>query len=90
MSTGVWYHIAVTKDGSATQWKLYLNGTEDMSNTAPASNNDNDYFPTIGGLQFSTTYNLQGVIDSVRMTDGVEYTSNFTPGPISQHHTKNY
>ena len=83
LSTGVWYHIAVTKDGSATQWKLYLNGTEDMSNTAPASNNDNDYFPMIGNLGFSTTYNLQGVIDSVRMTDGVEYTSNFTPGPIS-------
>lgn len=83
LSSGVWYHIAVVKDGSATQWKLYLNGTLDMTGTAPASNSDNDYFPMIGGLQFATDKALTGCIDSVRMTDGVEYTSNFTPGPIS-------
>lgn len=76
-TTGVWYHLAVTRSGSTV--RLFTNGVLDASGT------DNTYAfevacigaigPASGGAAF-----VNGRISELRITDGVaRYTSAFTP-----------
>jgi hypothetical protein len=74
VSTGIWHHIAGVFDGS--QVRVYLDGALDGSSSgtcAPAStstilrigSDNNIYYP----------YNFSGLIDEVRVTSGVLWTS---------------
>jgi hypothetical protein len=80
MSAGVWYHMAIVRNGTTTT--IYRNGTsvgsatDTTTYTATAAN-----FYVGGGT--STGFNggyFNGYIDDLRITRGVaRYTANFTP-----------
>jgi hypothetical protein len=81
LSTGVWYHLAVTRIGSTLN--AFVNGTSPGSQTLASANlsYDNSVNAIIGGFYAgTTTYDLNGYIDDLRITKGyARYTSNFTP-----------
>jgi hypothetical protein len=74
-AAGVWYHVAVTRDGTTTRG--YINGVLAGSHTfTPASINA----VTIGRFNNNPFYYLQGYISNFRVVDGtVIYTAAFTP-----------
>ena len=80
-STGVWYHVALVRDG--TTFKLYLDGV--AAATAPTSSASLKVSAdpvVVGGTRVSgvTLDTWGGWIDEVRITKGVaRYTSDFTP-----------
>jgi len=80
ISTGTWYHIAATREG--TNSKLFLDGTQVGSTYTDSTN----YLIPSGrpsiGAQGRTVGNsgVNGYIDDLRITKGVaRYTANFTP-----------
>ncbi len=84
LTTGTWYHIAVTKDISSQTMTLYVNGVSQgtiasgiPSFTMSAGN------MAIGALYVSGTSNnftpMNGYIDDFRITTSVRYTGAFTP-----------
>jgi len=81
LSTGAWYHIAVTRTGSTLN--AFVNGVSPGAQTLTSADSsyDNTVNATIGGYYAGTsTYDLNGYIDDFRITKGnVRYTSNFTP-----------
>ena len=87
MSTGQWYHIALS--GSDGSYKLFLNGTQEGS-TATGSITDGHDTKKIGVFWYSGGGYLRywnGYLDDFRITKGLaRYTSNFTP-PTSAHLT---
>jgi len=80
LSTGQWYHIAVSRSGTST--KLFIDGTQSGSTYTDSLDYINGSFrPAIGvnGFDLSSGY-LNGYIDNLRVTKGVgRYTYNFTP-----------
>ena len=77
VTTGVWYHIAMVRNGSA--WCFFRNGT-----LIGAGNNSTAVTPTSDTLTIGTaqnnTSNLQGYIFNYRLVVGTAiYTANFTP-----------
>jgi hypothetical protein len=79
LSTGQWYHIAVSRSGTST--KLFIDGTQSGSTYTDSLDYTNGSFrPAIGvnGFDLSSGY-LNGYIDDLRVTKGVaRYTANFT------------
>ena len=77
LDNDTWYHIALVKNG--TSYKLYLNGTSDLSATS-SSNIDTGGYPwflgTLSGAE--STYASNGYMDEVRISKFARYTSNFT------------
>jgi hypothetical protein len=85
ISTGQWYHWAITRSGTTvTHW---LNGVSDGTMTLSGDmgrSNSDLYF---GSWNSATDYVFNGYIDDVRVTNGVaRYTSTFTP-PTTAHLT---
>jgi hypothetical protein len=87
LSTGIWYHVALTRASGST--KLFLNGTQSGSTYTDATNYGSsnpiaigDYFqfyPTLSG-----TARLNGYISNLRVVKGTAvYTANFAP-PTTQ------
>jgi hypothetical protein len=82
LSTGVWYHIALSKSSGNT--KLFVNGTQSGSTYADTNNygtsnplvlaNYYSNYPT-----FETGSSLNGYIDDLRITKYARYVANFTP-----------
>jgi len=88
LSTGQWYHIALSgNDGS---YKLFLNGTQEGSTFTGSSTNGttNKYIGTFYWSGLGGAVRLwNGYIEDFRITKGLaRYTSNFTP-PTSAHLT---
>jgi hypothetical protein len=78
LSTGTWYHVAVTRSGSTI--RLFLNGNIENSNTTTFNNTTDGLI--IGGawIQSSPHNTLDGYISNFRVVKGTAlYTSNFTP-----------
>jgi hypothetical protein len=75
-ATNTWYHVAVTKDGSS--WKLWVNGTNEVSFTSAASVSGFDLIigNTIEAFEFIS---YQGWIDEFRVSDTARYSATFTP-----------
>jgi len=77
LDNDTFYHISLVKNG--TSYKLYLNGTSDLSATS-SSNIDTGGYPwflgTISGAE--STYPSNGYMDEVRISQFARYTSNFT------------
>jgi len=80
LQTGVWYHIAITSDGSS--WKMYVNGIAQTltpqigNNTGKWFGNTNAAAPDktyIGGSRFNgaDVGQFNGAIDEVRIYDRV-------------------
>ena len=81
ISTGNWYHVAVTRTGN--QWKLYLNGTIFGSAASNVTMPDIVDSLTIGTLQ-NTSY-FGGYMDEIHITKGISrWNSNFNP-PTKQY-----
>jgi hypothetical protein len=81
LSTGTWYHIAISRSGNDT--KLFLDGVLDGTWTISPV----DYGiakPVIIGAQWDGANKLDGYVDEFRITKGTaRYTSAFT-APTSQ------
>ena len=88
LSTGQWYHIALSGDDGS--YKLFLNGTQEGSTFTGSSTNGttNKYIGTFYWSSLGGAVRLwNGYIEDFRITKGLaRYTSNFTP-PTSAHLT---
>ena len=73
---GSWSHVAVTYNG--TTLKIWVNGVEDFSVDATGSISDSGN-PLYIGTDISNSHNFEGIIDEVRISNTVRYTSTFTP-----------
>jgi hypothetical protein len=83
LSTGQWYHLALTRSGTTVTY--WLNGTSDGTMTLSGQMGRDDTTVIIGANGGS--YTFDGYIDDMRVTNGVaRYTSTFTP-PITAHLT---
>jgi hypothetical protein len=78
LTTGVWYHYAITRTGSS--WKLYRDGTSVSTGTYAGAVNlaHTDTLIGAAGWDISNT-DWNGWIDELRISNSVRYTSNFTP-----------
>ena len=84
LTSGQWYHIAVSRSGTST--KMFLNGVQTGSTYSDTTVYTNTAGrPIIGVDGFSPPSNpLNGYVDDMRVTKGVaRYITNFTP-PTSQ------
>ena len=83
LSTGQWYHFALTRSGATVTY--WLNGTSDGTMTTTYLMGRDDEDVKIGAGNSSSTFD--GYIDDMRVTNGVaRYTSTFTP-PTTAHLT---
>lgn len=84
-ATGIWYHVAVTRNGSS--WTMWVNGT------AYGSLTDNRTFPASSDLKINLLHGsnpaqangvlrLLGNINNLRITKACRYTATFTPPSI--------
>lgn len=80
MVTGVYYHVAVVKDGN--DWRLYVDGVLEASATQSAPAGTNTQPLKIGRDGFNTGRMFKGHIDDYRFTRAARYSANFTP-PIA-------
>lgn len=78
VSTGVWYHVALTRYQGST--RLFLNGIQEGATYSDSNNYSVDANgPAIGKYIGSAAY-LNGWIDSLRVVKGAaEWISNFVP-----------
>ncbi|MCG8604473.1 LamG domain-containing protein, partial [bacterium] len=75
-----WSHIAVTFDSNADLMKIFLNGVSIGSQTITDEVVNTNGKLYIGWHPGDPSYNaLTGIIDEVRISKKVRYTSNFTP-----------
>ena len=80
LSTGTWYHIAVSRSGSST--KMFINGTQTGSTYTDTNNYGTSNPLGVGDYAVPLTggSTLNGYINDLRITKGVaRYTSTFTP-----------
>jgi hypothetical protein len=82
LSTGVWYHIAVSRSSGVS--KLFINGTQTSSDY-----NDTHDNPATGnfgiGINFPGLFtSFNGWIDEIRVSNSARYTANFT-APTAPH-----
>lgn len=65
---GKWYHLAVVRSGTGSnQVALYIDGVSVATGTANASVAQNQFI--IGGLNWASSYNMQGYISNVRYSN---------------------
>lgn len=77
ITTGVWYHIAVSRTG--TSLRIFLEGTQTGSTITDSSNYSGTNTLTIGQLS-GLGQEINAWVDDMRITKGVgRYTANFTP-----------
>ncbi len=81
ITTGQWYHLAVSRSGTST--KMFLDGTQVGSTYTDSTVYVNGTSrPVIGAEGFNSPPNdvINGYIDDLRITKGyARYTANFTP-----------
>ncbi|MCJ8334760.1 MAG: LamG domain-containing protein [Epibacterium sp.] len=85
---GIWYHIAVARDSSTNDSRLFIQGVQngpDQTDSANYFGTSSEFFSIGNGTDGNTTAEtaddaFDGHIRNVRVTKGiVRYTSNFTP-----------
>jgi hypothetical protein len=74
---GIWYHLAVTRQGST--FRMFVNGALESTYTSTASlDASTSGYIGVGGS--TSGQNPNGYLDDVRITKGyARYTANFTP-----------
>ena len=80
LATGIWYHIALVRNGTGSNnLTAYINGTA-TGTTATLTENLTDTSINIGAVAGGGVAQLNGYIDDLRITKGyARYTANFTP-----------
>ncbi|PIZ45888.1 hypothetical protein COY32_04510, partial [candidate division WWE3 bacterium CG_4_10_14_0_2_um_filter_41_14] len=84
MSSGAWHHVAYVRDGTAPL-RLYIDGFEPSSYSAQgnganvSSNWEKAFIGTEGNATVPVQNFYKGLIDEIRVSNTVRYTSNFTP-----------
>ena len=78
LSTGQWYHIALTRDSSSNN-RMFVDGTQTGSTVSNSTNLTGTTIAYIGANYVGGDA-LNGYIDDLRITKGVaRYTTTFTP-----------
>jgi hypothetical protein len=75
ITAGVWYYVALTKEGDT--WRLFLNGVHVSTSIVSFTHGSNAAAYYAGGPTFIS---IKGRLDEWRITNGVAlYTASFTP-----------
>jgi hypothetical protein len=75
-----WHHIAVVRSTASGNIKTYLDGTEVYDHSSVNLVADINYEVTIGrGGRTADTYDFNGYIDELRISNTARYTTTFTP-----------
>lgn len=78
LTTGVFYHLAVTRQGNT--WRTFLNGSLTTTVTASGVVVSNSGALMVGRGSSGAPQEFNGYLDDVRITKGVaRYTASFTP-----------
>jgi hypothetical protein len=82
ISVGVWTHIAIVNNGGT--WSIFVNGTSVLTQIAGSPSTPAEFFSIGVTDSYHRTSDdiggyFNGVIDEVRFSSVVRYTSNFTP-----------
>jgi hypothetical protein len=78
LSTGTWYHLAMTQEGSTV--RFFVNGTKVIETTRTGTHTIGNTGVSIGRDAQNTGRNPAGRIQEVRIRKGeAVYTANFTP-----------
>ena len=77
LTTNTWYHIAVSRSG--TSFKVFLNGTQEISATNSRNLSDNSTVVIGSSYDFTSTNSVNGWMDEIRVSNTARYTANFTP-----------
>ena len=79
LSTGVWYHVAVSRSGNST--KMFIDGTQVGSTFTDSTSLIADTTVTFGIHKAfgAGTYDFNGWLDEIRVSNTARYTANFTP-----------
>jgi hypothetical protein len=86
MNDTVWYHVAVTRDGSG-RVDIWIDGTS-VSNTTSTTSPDLAGNTYMVGSQYASAEWFKGYIDNLRLTEGVcRYTATFTPPAAAYPHS---
>jgi len=82
LSTGTFYHVALTRSGTST--RLFLDGTQEGSTYSDSNTYLNGSSrPRIGDMGFSSGNEITASIDEIRVQKGEAWwTGNFTPRTI--------
>lgn len=84
LTTGTYYHVAFTANGSTA--KLWIDGVEKQSGTITGTRANGRTNCRVGRLGASITRYFNGRVDNLRVTRGVAlYTATFTP-PTAAHY----
>jgi len=78
LTTGQWYHVALSRQNSSNTIKLYLNGTLEASSTSASGGVSNTDPLSIGGWASVAADSLNGYMDDFRVSNNYRYPSNFT------------
>ncbi len=88
---GEWHHVAVTRNQSTGQVRIWVDGASEASGTydttdwsfpaghTVALGQDNEY-AVIGTEKHDVGYGYNGQVDELRISDIVRYTATFAPG----------
>lgn len=76
LTTGVWYHVAVSRSSGST--KLFLDGTQE-GDVYSDSNDYGNSKPLVIGALYDGSNGTSGYMDEVRISNNARYTTNFTP-----------
>jgi len=71
ISTGTFFHVAVTVDHVNDEAFIYVNGVEDVSNLSYTQNIQNTADPVFVGSRSGSSQFFDGLIDEVRISDVV-------------------
>lgn len=82
VNDGAWHHIAWTGDGTAQEFKLFVDGTlVGTINNAGSPGTTGQFLSTatwFGRLNGLTTYAWTGAFDEIAMWTGLKYTGSYT------------
>jgi hypothetical protein len=77
-TTGVWHHVAVTREGST--WRIFIDGNLENSANQTGAPSANNSVLSIGRDGLTAGREFDGWMDEVRFTKGAaRYTATFTP-----------
>ena len=93
VNDGQWHHVAVTRNGSTGELRIFIDGVQRGQGSGPTGNlsyrdgrvtngNVNDPYLVIGAEKHdigSLYPSYRGWIDEVRLSNSIRYTTDFTP-----------
>ena len=79
LTAGNWYHLAATFDNGANTGQIFVNGVDKTQSTSTLTMTQNNVPFCIGArADMSPPYLVKGIMDEVRLSDNIRYTSDFS------------